>query len=515
MKSGRFVRCSVAVALLFAMLLTLAAARPAAAATIVVDGVTCTLADAITAANTDAATGGCPAGSGADTLDLVADITLTSRLPAIVSEVTLQGNGHTIQRSPAAPAFRILEIDWYGNATIDGVTITGGDDDDGGGILNKAQLTITNSTIEGNAASSGGGVYCLHCQLFMSRSIVRNNSATYSGGGIRFYFYKPTGETKAVGHEQTPENSYCGLGYYTGITESSITGNSAQIGGGLSYHGSSFFVEGSTISDNTAVTGGGLSNYRGSGCIDSTTFSGNTASEKGGALYNESFALKNEAVGPNPLAIPAAEHDMVHHESFEIPDYGGFLDLSNSTIVDNSGPLGAGLYTLHVGPPYPAFVGRVEPLNTIMAAQTSGVDCVSENGARIISQGYNIESTASCGFTAGGDQQNVSAAQLNLAPLADNGGPTWTHALTPNSPAIDQGNCPIATADQRGYPRPVNQISVPNAADGCDVGAFELQIPTAVTLTQLDAVNRNADARLVLAALLVPLLLIVGLAHRK
>src|SRR5437867_12137564 len=43
---------------------------PALAAVIDVDGTTCTLADAITAANTDAAAGGCPAGSGADTIEL-------------------------------------------------------------------------------------------------------------------------------------------------------------------------------------------------------------------------------------------------------------------------------------------------------------------------------------------------------------------------------------------------------------------------------------------------------------
>ena len=43
---------------------------PALAATIAVDGPTCNLIDAIIAANTDTATGGCTAGSGADTLVL-------------------------------------------------------------------------------------------------------------------------------------------------------------------------------------------------------------------------------------------------------------------------------------------------------------------------------------------------------------------------------------------------------------------------------------------------------------
>ena len=46
---------------------------PAPAATIVVDEATCRLVDAITAANTDAAVGGCAAGSGPDTIELTTD----------------------------------------------------------------------------------------------------------------------------------------------------------------------------------------------------------------------------------------------------------------------------------------------------------------------------------------------------------------------------------------------------------------------------------------------------------
>jgi hypothetical protein len=57
-----------------------------------------------------------------------------------------------------------------------------------------------------------------------------------------------------------------------------------------------------------------------------------------------------------------------------------------------------------------------------------------------------------------------------LGPLQDNGGPTWTHALLPGSPALDVGDpaqCPAT--DQRGVPRPQGA--------GCDIGAFELEQP--------------------------------------
>lgn len=70
----------------------------------------------------------------------------------------------------------------------------------------------------------------------------------------------------------------------------------------------------------------------------------------------------------------------------------------------------------------------------------------------------------SCDFAVGGDPQ--------LEPLADNGGSSWTHALLPDSPALDAGNCANGTiaTDQRDIPRP--------QGDACDIGAFERAWPT-------------------------------------
>jgi len=84
------------------------------------------------------------------------------------------------------------------------------------------------------------------------------------------------------------------------------------------------------------------------------------------------------------------------------------------------------------------------------------------------SNGYNIESPGdTCGFDeAKGDQANVTEAQLDLQPLADNGGPTETHAITTDSAAFNAGTCEVDT-DQRGEPRPGGAM--------CDVGAFEVQ----------------------------------------
>jgi hypothetical protein len=100
-------------------------------------------------------------------------------------------------------------------------------------------------------------------------------------------------------------------------------------------------------------------------------------------------------------------------------------------------------------------------------------DCTGD--IAITSDGYNIESPGdTCGFDQQTDQVGVTAQQLNLGELADNGGPTMTHALLTEptvSVAIDHipaVDCEV-TEDQRGQPRPERGGTM------CDVGAFEVQ----------------------------------------
>lgn len=83
----------------------------------------------------------------------------------------------------------------------------------------------------------------------------------------------------------------------------------------------------------------------------------------------------------------------------------------------------------------------------------------------------------------------VTLNDPQLGPLADNGGPTQTHALPAGSPAIDAGNAggcrdslgALLTADQRGFARTVD-----GDADGtaiCDIGAYEFGASAPATPT--------------------------------
>jgi hypothetical protein len=90
----------------------------------------------------------------------------------------------------------------------------------------------------------------------------------------------------------------------------------------------------------------------------------------------------------------------------------------------------------------------------------------------IHSNGYNTESPGNtCGLNQLTDMPGMSAEELKLGELADNGGPTKTHALEAGSESIDKippEDCEVET-DQRGEPRPETGGTM------CDVGAFELQ----------------------------------------
>jgi hypothetical protein len=77
------------------------------------------------------------------------------------------------------------------------------------------------------------------------------------------------------------------------------------------------------------------------------------------------------------------------------------------------------------------------------------------------------------------------AANPGLGPLAANGGPTQTMALSPGSPAVDLIKAPCGTTpDQRGVARPQGA--------GCDAGAYELAPPIVATGTTSSITENGA-----------------------
>ncbi len=112
-------------------------------------------------------------------------------------------------------------------------------------------------------------------------------------------------------------------------------------------------------------------------------------------------------------------------------------------------------------------------LNSIVSGNTdTDVDFYPDYAFE--SSGYNVigDGNATTVFNRSGDQTGV--ADPKLSNLADNGGPTETHAVQAGSPAIDKGNLCLSR-DQRSVTRP--QDGDRNGTAQCDIGAFELERP--------------------------------------
>lgn len=169
--------------LILIALLTLAS--PVLAADIAVDE-TCSLADAIKAANTDSATGGCPAGDGADTITLSADISLDAALPPIESDLTIDGADFEINGNEN---FRIFHLAG-GDIAIRRLGMRAGHTEDNGGAIfldGASSLTISRSSIVDSEGRFDGGIFVGgSAAVSISDTTITGNSA-FAGGGIEAF----------------------------------------------------------------------------------------------------------------------------------------------------------------------------------------------------------------------------------------------------------------------------------------------------------------------------------------
>jgi len=480
----------VALVASLALIVTLALAwgsAPAQAAAITVnttddevnsDG-DCSLREAIQAANIDAATDACAAGSGADTITVpfgTYDLTLGVLDVFDAATINGAGAGSTIVDGGAADAVFSVLSEGDIDVTISALAVQNGDSlDNGGGIYNGENLTLTDVVVTGNTAPSGGGVYnSWSGTVTLTNSSVTGNTAEFDGGGIL---------------NEGPDT--------LNLVNSAVSGNSAgEDGGGIANHyDASANIEGTVISGNTAAAhGGGVYNDL---CCDAlvtitdSTISGNQADDGGGIFHGDNTLPRAAGVSA-VVIVPAAGLSITNstisgNQAF---NGGGILnvgviELTNVTIADNTassapavsavvalgGGLGGGVFNPD---------GAVSMVNTIVADNTPD-DCL----VAPVSNGHNLDSDDSCALTATGDQQGVDPL---LAALALNGPPSReTHALPADSPAVDAGDdasCP--DADQRGVARPQDGDEGGAGSAVCDIGAYEL-VPDADNDGILDA----------------------------
>ena len=185
--------------------------------------------------------------------------------------------------------------------------------------------------------------------------------------------------------------------------------------------------------------------------IVNSTLGGNSARTSGGGIYAEGplVEISNSTISGNSAGPGGA----IFNNTF------GYVRIDNSTLNGNSADSGGGIYT----------VSGVDVSNTILNAGALGEN-IFNNGGVVTSYGYNLSSDDGAGELDGpGDQINTDPL---LGPLKDNGGPTFTHAVSPHSPAINAGDpsfTPPHFYDQRGSP------FVRVFSGRIDIGSFEAQ----------------------------------------
>jgi CSLREA domain-containing protein len=367
---------------------------------------------------------------------------LTSGPLIIGSSVFLKGDDQTTTVIDGDLASRVIEVVGISNVYISDVTIQNGRATSSGGGLfvgSGASVTLTRSTVQNNRASAPGGGIGNGGHLRLAETTVRGNAVPLFGVGS--------------------------------------TGGTQHSGGGIvNYQGATMTIVDSAIVNNSATRGGGIRNFGGYMTISNSTISGNSARTRGGGIMNFGLAwiafstiTNNETAGEEESTTTRSGGGGIYNDP-GVGSSGNYAELaiSNSIVARN----------------------RDKRSNY---ANDYSPDCFSDSPSSMTSFRGNLVgvTNVNCWMTywsygAGWDMRGTHSNPVDpkLGALADNGGPTPTHALLNKSPAIDHEgvtneiffDCP--ETDQRGYFRWVYEgtrgaLSKRWVGTGCDAGAFE------------------------------------------
>jgi RHS repeat-associated protein len=308
-------------------------------------------------------------------------------------------------------------------------------------------LTITGGYLTGG--SSGGGIYNSG-DLTLDGVVVADNYTGGAGGGI-----------------------YNNVGNLT-IVNSTIESNDAAKGAGIYHNGN----------------GGGNIEVINSAVILNDAFSAGSGTNRGGGLYVYSFttpyataSIVNSTFSGNDAGIGGAI----------FVNGSPTIEIVNSTIAANNGGQQSG------GIHNSLSTALIELHNSIVAGNTAGVSNTANLAGTFSSaSSYNLIGTGYDGGFSPTLGNLLSISDPGLTSLGSYGGPTLTHALLDDSPAIDHGSTddaldaadsPLAV-DQRGLSRNVDHPDIDDGAGGTvDIGAFEWYKP----LLQVDTLADEDD----------------------
>ena len=210
-----------------------------------------------------------------------------------------------------------------------------------------------------------------------------------------------------------------GVGLTVAMDHLRVTGGrNDDEGGGIEVNtGATLNLVDSEIVGNRATSGGGIWSA-GKVNLARTTVAGNTTTgdgsgdpgRGGGILIEGAGELINSTVSGNSASVGGGVYT------------SGPLTLQNATVAGNTATSGGGLHDLQ---------GESVMRSTLVAANQGGA-CSGQPGGG--AEEYNLADDASCGLDGTGDRV---VSGTHVAPLADYGGPTRSHALYTGSAAVD------------------------------------------------------------------------------
>lgn len=422
--------------------------------------------------------------------------TTTTIVGAGAANTVINGSGMRPYRD------RVLRVfsgypDTGESVRITGVTITGGwrgptaSGNIGTAIRNYGTLTLTDVRLTGNSAGSS---LANDGSLVALRSTVSANADSGSLGDTAGFSNLRGGANvyDSVFTDNSCEDCLGGAvvngrGGVLTLTRSTVSNNTSRRSSGGNaggiYNSGTFHISNTTVAENrnarTMSDGSGGVMNTGTFLSSQSTISGNAidggsffSGKFGGGIFNSTggvVALADSTLSGNSVGVPFPPNlspetsaGGIYNSVARDDGTGGgivqrtLLTLTFVTMAGNTARTTGGMYN-----------GDLATLSGTLLDNPGG-NCAPA-GAATTSDDYNLANDASCAsLTQPHDRQNTNP---RLAPLADNCGPTRTHALLPNSPAIDAGgtsanDCP--RVDQRGVARP--------QGTACDIGAYEVTV---------------------------------------
>jgi hypothetical protein len=343
-------------------------------------------------------------------------------------------------------------------------------------------------------SASGAGLFARDAQVSMTGCVVSKNIVRGGdGGGGRYagaggnasgagiYVAGATASLAMTNCLVDGNSAYAGAGS-NGSFQSGLSG--IADGAGIWFSGKEFYCVNCTVSGNVAVGNAGTSS-----CSFSCSAIPGTPA-RGAGVYCSTGAILNSSVVMNQAIGGRGTTAIFGIFSRAGLGFGGIFVtesavLQNTIIANNLGTIPITGSTDY----------NVIPVDGSGTFTSFGHNLVGTTNPIIVSVVFGGITYSSTNSFTGLVQTDTVGLDPRLGPLQDNGGPTLTHALLANSPAIDAGTSSGVTFDSRGQPRTIDNPAVTNAlgSDGTDIGALEVNY--VLTATETRKVGNNIQVR--------------------